>query len=94
MKKAWRPFWPGLMIIAPRVGSGRTKSGLHVDIGLYNRDVTRRTRMIGEVLSSYGTKQVKPGDTVAFRYGAEMTVRDSEGEELTFVHEKSCLFAR
>jgi len=92
--KAWRPFHRGLMIIAPRVGSGKTASGLHVEIGLYNKDTTRRQKMIGEVLATFGCAQVKPGDTVVYRYGAENAVRDSEGEELTFLHERHCIFAR
>jgi|HubBroStandDraft_3_1064219.scaffolds.fasta_scaffold437550_1 hypothetical protein len=92
--KAWRPFHRGLMIVAPRVGSGKTASGLHVEVGMYNRDVTRRTKMIAEVLSTFGCDQVKPGDTVVYRYGAENTVRDSEGEELTFLSEKHCILAK
>lgn len=92
--KAWRPFHRGLMIVAPRVGSGKTASGLHVEIGMYSKDVTRRTKMVAEVLSTFGTAQVKPGDEVAFRYGSEMTVRDSEGEELTFLAERHCILTR
>jgi hypothetical protein len=82
------------MIVAPRVGSGKTASGLHVEIGLYAKDTTCRTKMVAEVLATYGTTHIKPGDEVAFRYGSEMTVRDSEGEELTFLAERHCLFAR
>lgn len=92
--KCWRPFHRGLMIIAPRDGSGQTASGLHVEVGLYNKDLTRRTKMIGEVLSAYGCEQVKPGDTVIYRYGAESVVRDASGEELTFLYERHCMIAR
>ena len=92
--KTWRPFHRGLMLIAPRLGSGKTASGLHVEIGLYNKDVTRRTKMVGEVLSAYGCKQIKPGDTVIFRYGMEHEVRDASGETLTFIHERHCLIAK
>ena len=92
--KTWRPYHAGLMLIAPRLGSGKTASGLYVEIGLYNRDLTRKTKMVGEVLSTYGCREIKPGDVVVFRYGMEHTVRDAAGEELTFIHEKHCIMAR
>ena len=92
--KAWRPYAPGMMIVEPRLGSGRTAGGLYVEIGLYTTDLTRRTKMVATVLSTYGTKGVKPDDTVIFRYGTEDTVRDSSGEEVTFLHERNVLAVR
>jgi len=94
MALSWRPLHRGLMIIESRVGSGRTSSGLHVEVGLYNKDVTRRTRMVGRVLSTFGCREVKPDDVVIFRYGSEHSVVDSSGERLTFLSEKHVLMVR
>jgi hypothetical protein len=82
------------MIIESRVGSGRTSSGLHVEIGLGNRDTTRRTKMVGRVLACYGCREVKPDDVVVYRYGAQNDVVDSSGERLTFLAERHVLFVR
>jgi hypothetical protein len=92
--KTWRPFHRGLMIIAPRTGGGRTASGLYVEPGLADRDQTRRVKMVGDVLATYGCERVRPDDVVLFRYGTEHTVIDASGEVYTFVHERHVLGVR
>lgn len=92
--KTWRPFHRGMMIVAPRLGDGYTKSGLYAPVSAGEKDLTRKTKMVAEVLSTFGTRQVKPGDTVLFQYGAEDELRDSSGESLTFLHERRCLMVR
>jgi hypothetical protein len=82
------------MIIEPRLGSGKTKGGLHVEVGLYVKDTTRRTRMIGDVLATFACKDVSPGDVVVYRYGSELVATDAEGEELFFLSERHVLFVR
>jgi hypothetical protein len=92
--RSWRPLHRGMMEVATRDGSGKTKGGLHVQVGLYNKDLTRRTKMVADVLSTYGTREVNPGDTVLYRYGMENPVVDSSGEEHTFLAERHCLLTR
>jgi hypothetical protein len=102
--KVWRPYHRGACEIEPRIGSGRTASGLHVEIGMrpvmrtkadgtqYRPwdDPTRREKMVGEVVATYGTRQVEPGDVVLFEYGASIDVTDAEGNRHTLVSESYC----
>lgn len=92
--KAWRPLWPGLMIVDQHVGAGVTKSGLYAEAGLGDRDQTLKTKMVGEVKATFACKDVRPGDRVLFRYGMDTQLMDSTGEVLTFVHENHVIVVR
>jgi hypothetical protein len=96
--KAWRPFHRGMMIIEPRLGTGKTPAGLWIEVGLEHVvredgrrvmfDRTKQTKMIGDVITTFGTSAVRPDDVVSFRYGQDHDTIDAQGEPLTFLHER------